>query len=119
MISHDKFPAATLEITGVKEIGLICLVMMVTGLSLGKGVISAHFHEDGSFCTSKEQHRKLQIGPPRKSAYSFRSQLGNVNPSGPDALRRFRAKSTEHTLDTLGLTISESIAGDGRLSSGA
>ena len=39
--------SATLEITGVKEIhvGLICLVMMVTGFSLGKGVTSAYLRE--------------------------------------------------------------------------
>jgi hypothetical protein len=75
--------SATLERAGVRDIGLRCLQISVTGFVFMIGTTSAVFHEAGSRCSLKLLLRIELTGWARTSAYSFNTQFGT--PSGPEA----------------------------------
>ena len=60
--------SANLDKAGVREIGRICLAMVVTGLTLIRGVTSASFQDLGSLCSAKDAFRMSQTGEVKKSA---------------------------------------------------
>ena len=74
---------------GVSKIGPICFEKTVIGFIFDRGVTSAYFHFEGSFCSANEELKIEHNGSAKKSSYSLRTQLGN--PSGPDTLRGFKA----------------------------
>ena len=67
--------STNLDRAEVKEMGLICLVMMVTGFTFISGETSASFHDRGSFCSANDEFTISQTGEVRNPAYSRRSQL--------------------------------------------
>ena len=67
--------STNLDRAKVKEMGLICLVMMVTGFTFISGETSASFHDRGSFCSANDEFTISQTGEVRNPAYSRRSQL--------------------------------------------
>ena len=77
--------SATFDNAEVSDIGLRCVLTLVTGLVLIRGAIFANFQVEGNFCSRKELFNIVQTGWARTSANSFSNQFGNS--SGPDALR--------------------------------
>lgn len=53
---------------GVRDIGRICLVTVVTGFSFIRGVTSASFQHLGSLCSENDAFRMPQTGEVKKSA---------------------------------------------------
>ena len=53
---------------GVREIGQICLAMVVTGLTFIRGVTYASFQDLGSFCSANDAFGMWQTGEVKKSA---------------------------------------------------
>ena len=86
----------TLEMHGVCEIGLRCLLRSTAGFCLIKGDTSASFHTLGSGCSLNDEFKMLVIGITRNSAYSLRIQFGML--SGPHALAGFSWRSALYTL---------------------
>ena len=59
--------SANLDKAGVREIGQICLAMVVTGLTFIRGVTSASIQDLGSFCSANDAFRMSQTGEVKKS----------------------------------------------------
>ena len=76
--------------------GLICLVIMVTGFTFISGETSASFLDRRSFCSANDEFRISQNAEVRKPAYSRRIQL--LIPSGPPAFLGFSSKRTSDGL---------------------
>ena len=76
--------------------GLICLVIMVTGFTFISGETSASFLDRRSFCSAHDEFRISQNAEVRKPAYSRRIQL--LIPSGPPAFLGFSSKRTSDGL---------------------
>ena len=75
--------SATLERTGVNEMGRRCLFMSLIGFCFGIGTVSADFQEGGKQLLAKEQLIISVTVSERRSAFSF-SNHAEI-PSGPDA----------------------------------
>ena len=83
---------ASIDITEVKEIGRRCLLMSVTGFSLGTGTI---FQGDGRLCSAKLLFSTAVTGQEGMPAYALNNQLGT--PSSPASfigLSLFKADKT-------------------------
>ena len=75
---------ATLEITGVSEMGLRSLLISLTGLVLGMVITLALFQLVGTVSSLNEQLRIDEIGVARITANLFRTH--ELASSGPEAL---------------------------------
>ena len=76
--------SATLEITGVREMGLRSLLISLTGLVLGMVITLALFQLVGTVSSLNEQLRIDEIGVARIAANLFRTH--ELASSGPEAL---------------------------------
>ena len=52
------------------------MLTTVVGFNFGRGVISAYFDYEESFCSTNEKFKIEHTVSPKKSTYSQRSQLG-------------------------------------------
>ena len=80
--------SAIFERAGVGEIGRSSLLGSDTCLTFGRGVTSASFQTEGSFCSLYEAFRMSLTGCTKSTAYSFDTQFDS--PSGPGALNLLR-----------------------------
>ena len=82
--------SASLDKTGVREMGRRCLLISLMGLCFGTGTTSASFQEGGRRDSWNEELRITETGPAKRSAFSFNNHTGI--PSGACALERLSAE---------------------------
>ena len=110
--------SATLEIHGVRDIGLNYFLMSTTsGLFLGRGVTSAIFQMVRRRCSAQEAFGISVMGQATRSQYSFSSQLGVL--SGPQSFLGLRTSSALCTRCSVTLKISGESDSRGTRSRGA
>lgn len=76
--------SATFDREGMSETGLICFEATVIGFNFGRGMKSAYFHCEGSFCSTNEEFKIEHTVSAKKSTYSkdpirctFKSESGS------------------------------------------